>query len=94
MPLASEFSVERPVARYTSAWKIEGRKLTIVRELEIKQESVNASDKPELESLGNMIREDQQRPLTLRRIGHLDTKTWMPRVSATQLADYGLRAFQ
>jgi tetratricopeptide (TPR) repeat protein len=94
LPVASQFSVERPMARYRSEWKINGRKLTIVREREFKQESVRGSDRTELESLFNMIREDQQRPLTLWRIGHLDVKAWMPYIPADHLSEYAQRAFQ
>jgi len=94
LPPASQFSVERPMARYQSEWKIDGRKLTIVRELELKQESVRGSERTELESLSRTIQEDQQKGLTLRRIGRLDAKTWIPYLPAVQLNDYGLRAYQ
>ena len=94
LPVASQFSVERPIARYRSEWKIDGRKLTILRELEFKQESVRGSERTELDSLFNMVREDQQRPLTLRRIGRLDVKAWMPYIPAAQLSEYALRAYQ
>src|SRR5580693_6478605 len=65
LPAATQFTMERPVARYRSEWKIDGRKLMITRELEFKQESVRASDRADLESFAKMIREDQQRPVTL-----------------------------
>jgi TonB family protein len=94
MPLASQFSVERPMARYQSEWKVDGRTLTIVRELEFKQESVRESERPELESLAKTIQEDQQKALTIRRIGRLDAKTWIPYLPAPQLNSYGLRAYQ
>ena len=94
LPVASQFSVERPIARYRSEWKIDGRKLTIVRELEFKQESVRGSERAELESLFNMVHEDQQRPLTLWRIGRLDVNAWMPYIPAAQLSEYALRAYQ
>ena len=94
MPLASQFSVARPMARYQSEWKVDGRTLTIVRELEFKQESVRESERADLDSLAKTIQEDQQKALAIRRIGRLDAKTWIPYVPAVQLNDYGLRAYQ
>ena len=94
LPAATQFSIERPVARYQSEWKIDGRKLIIVRELEFKQESVSASDRADLESFAKLIRDDQQRPMTLRRVGRLDAKTWTPYLTLPQLKEYGLRAYQ
>jgi TonB family protein len=94
LPAATQFTMERPVARYRSEWKIDGRKLMITRELEFKQESVRASDRADLESFAKMIREDQQRPVTLRRVGRLDAKAWIPYLSVAQFKEYGLRAYR
>jgi TonB family protein len=94
LPPASRFSVERPMARYQSERKLDGRTLTIVRELEFKQESVRGSERMDLDSFAKLIQEDQQKVLTLRRVGRLDPKTWVPYLPASQLSEYGLRAYQ
>jgi TonB family protein len=90
----SRSSQESAFARYQSDSKAAGGKLIIVRELQLKQETVSGSDKAELESFWKMIREDQQRTFTLRRTSRADLAAWVQSVPSDRNNRYGARAYQ
>jgi TonB family protein len=90
----SHLSQESAFARYQSDSKTESGKLIIVRELQIKQETVSASSRSELESFWKVVREDQQRNFILRRASHIDLTEWLQSVPADRGNSYGNRAYQ
>jgi Flp pilus assembly protein TadD len=85
---------ENSFARYQSDSKAIAGKLVIVRELQLKQETVAASQRADVDSFRKMIADDQRRAFVLRRIKHADLTEWIQSVPADKTKSYGLRAYQ
>jgi TonB family protein len=85
---------ESAFARYQSDSKTDSGKLIVVRELQLKQEAINASNKAELESFWNVIRVDQQRTFILTRTMRANLTEWIQSVPADRDNSYGVRAYQ
>jgi TonB family protein len=93
-PAEFHLTEDREFARYRSDATIDSRTLIVVRELQLKQETLGGSSKAELESFFQIVIRDQQRRFMLRRTGNTKLTEWIKSVPPSQANKYGERALE
>ena len=84
----------RDFAHYRSDATLEAGKLTIVRELEMKQSEVGVANRAEMDAFWKLVRDDQERVFVFRRIARVDLTAWIASVPAKRANTVGVLAQQ